>query len=70
MPPGSAVFETISENEYVGVVRAPLQTHGPAASTSGVIDFEEDGQPAKILYGEGDFKVSTLRPAFFVHSSP
>lgn len=57
MPTGSAVFETVSEQEYRGVVHSPVQHFSAAASTSGVIAFQEGDSSAKILFGEHDFKV-------------
>lgn len=58
MPPGSAVFETISEELYNGIVVCPLQQISPQAVTNGVLSFREDDQPAKIMFGQHDIKVS------------
>lgn len=64
MPPGSAVFETISEEEFTGVVHTAAlhYSNGEAAyeSVSGVVSLTEDGQPAKLLFGTRDFKVRCL----------
>ena len=59
-PPGSAVFEVVLEQEHTGIVLSPVQHFSAAAATSGVIAFKEDERPAKILFGEHDFKVCSL----------
>ena len=67
MPPGSAVFETISEEEHTGVIHSLMFHISPVAVSNGVVSFPENGAPAKILYGQHDFKVIHSATATVVH---
>ena len=62
MLPGSAVFETISEEEHTGVIHSPVFHISPVAVSNGVVSFTENGAPAKLLYGQHDFKVKSQNP--------
>ena len=54
-PKGSAVFESIPEEQFHGVVQTRLEkSYG--ATSSGVIAFEEEGSPSKLTFGEADAK--------------
>ena len=55
-PKGSAVFETVSEQLYSGVVLDKMQAKGSNIS-SGLVQYEEDGRPAKLAYGPKDLQV-------------
>jgi len=55
--PGTAVFETVSEEVYEGVIQTPMYNISPLVLSSGVVSYQCDGAPAKLLFGEHDFKV-------------
>lgn len=57
MPPGTAVFETVSQESLEGIVLTPMYNISPQVQSSGVILYEVDGISTKILFGEKDFKV-------------
>jgi len=63
-PKGSAVFEVVSEEQYSGVVIDRMQAKGTNIS-SGLLQYELDGVPAKLTYGPRDLQVRAT-PA--VHS--
>jgi len=54
--PGTAVFETVSEEVYEGVIQTPMYNISPLVLSSGVVSYQCDGAPAKLLFGEHDFK--------------
>lgn len=57
--PGSAVFETISEEVFYGIVVERLglwKSYGP--SNNGIIIFEgDDGNSEKLIFGPNDLEV-------------
>lgn len=57
MPPGSAVFETISTETYEGVIHTPMYNISPLVLSSGVLTYEANGVSSKLLFAEKDFKV-------------
>jgi hypothetical protein len=57
-PKGSAVFEVVSEQLYRGVVLDRMQAKGTNIS-SGLVQYEEDGTPAKLTYGPKDLLVGS-----------
>ncbi len=60
-PPGSAVFETVSEATFSGRVTDKASGKGVTA-TSGVIAYADaDGAPAAITFGVRDLKVRRVR---------
>ena len=60
MPPGTAVFETISSETYEGIIQSPMYNISPMVLASGIIAYEVDGTPSKLLFGEKDFKASHI----------
>ncbi|KAK9808272.1 hypothetical protein WJX73_005798 [Symbiochloris irregularis] len=53
--PGSAVFETLSEEVLVGTVIERLQSNGFTTVSSGVLELEEaSGQRTRLTYGADD----------------
>ena len=56
MPPGTAVFETISSETYEGIVHSPMYNISPMVVASGVIQYEVEGTSSKLLFGDKDFK--------------
>ena len=60
MPPGSAVFETISEETYEGVIHTPMYNISPLVLSSGVLTYDVDATQSKLLFAEKDFKVRML----------
>ena len=55
--PGTAVFATISEAIFRGVVTAVPTPISPSFLSSGILEFEEDGCAAKLLFTVDDFQV-------------
>ena len=58
-PPGSAVFETLSDEVYYGVVVERLgfwKQYGPGSN--GVVLFERNGLSEKLTFGANDLEVS------------
>lgn len=58
-PQGSAVFETVSEEQFSGrVVERMMPPRGyNAVSTSGLLAYELDGNKHQIPFGFGDLQV-------------
>ena len=57
MPPGTAVFETVSDEVYEGVIQTPMYNISPLVLSSGVVSYQSNGNTVKLLFGEHDFKV-------------
>lgn len=59
-PQGSAVFETVSEEQYTGrVVDRMTPPRGyNAVSISGLVAFEVEGRKEQLPFGPGDLQVT------------
>lgn len=58
VPPGTAVFETVSTEEYEGVIQTPMYHISPLVLSSGVLSYRINGAWARLLFSENDFKVN------------
>ena len=57
-PQGSAVFETVSKEQFSGRVERMMPPRGyNAVSTSGLVAYELDGNKHQIPFGFGDLQV-------------
>lgn len=65
-PEGSAIFETVSELTYLGTILVPPQVISQGVTSSGVLEFEDNGVPAKLLFTANDFKVKHHRNLQYV----
>jgi hypothetical protein len=57
VPPGTAVFEKLSDKLYIGLIRDPATSTG-GAYRSGLVDYcETDGTKVSLIYSPDDLVV-------------